>query len=71
MADKDHPPATVRSSMKAHLSVTAICRACDRYQLLDLTDLVRRGHEDTPLLELPLRCRCGSRAYTVVVRNVA
>ncbi len=58
---------TPRTSLAARVSVTAICRVCGHNQPLDLADLIARGHADTPLLALPLRCRCGERGFEVIV----
>ncbi|MBV8093808.1 MAG: hypothetical protein JO110_11340 [Acetobacteraceae bacterium] len=55
----EHRPVrwpTPRISLKAHVSVQAYCKHCTHVAALDLETLIRVGHGDTPLLELPLRC---------------
>jgi hypothetical protein len=47
---------TARTSLAANVNVTALCRHCSNRAPLDLAALIRAGHGDTPLLELPLRC---------------
>jgi hypothetical protein len=47
--------------------VHAACRTCDRITLLDLDRLATEGYADTPLIQLPLRCQCGSTNYGVAV----
>jgi len=47
--------------------VAALCLECERVRELSLKGFVANRHGDTPLAELPLRCRCGSRAFRVVV----
>ena len=58
--------ATVRSALAAHCLVAALCLKCDHVRDLDLEALVER-HGDTPLIRLPLRCRCGSRRCQIIV----
>jgi len=54
--------------MAAHLSVNAYCKHCSNKAPLDLAALIRAGHGNTPLLELPLRCsHCGETGHTVLV----
>lgn len=63
----DPTPATVASSLRAHVDVTVYCRVCRHSGPLDLEAMAERGHTDTPLLALPLRCRCGARSFEVRV----
>lgn len=58
---------TVRSALAARCKVAAICDACDHDRELDLNDLIARGHGDTALLALPLRCACGAAQFRMVV----
>jgi hypothetical protein len=59
---------TPRTSLAAHCSVTAMCKHCSNRATLDLETLIRAGHGDKPLLELPLRCsRCREFGHQVVV----
>jgi len=57
---------TVRSTRKHH-QVAAICRSCDRIRQLDLAALETAGHGNAPLIELRLRCACGSRDIQISV----
>jgi hypothetical protein len=53
-------------------TVQAYCQYCrhPKYRTLDLQKLIDRGHGDTPLLELPLRCvECGKRGHGIIVRG--
>jgi hypothetical protein len=50
--------------------VTAQCRRCQHERALDLASLAAGPHAGTPLIALPLRCRCGSRDYGVTVAIV-
>jgi hypothetical protein len=62
------PPPTPRTSLAAHLSVNAYCKHCSNRTTLDLPGLIRAGHGDTPLLDLPLRCaQCRRFGHEVVV----
>ena len=46
----------------------AVCRLCDRWNTLDLDDLIRRGFGDVPLIQLPLRCaECGEMDHKIIV----
>lgn len=47
--------------------VTAQCRRCQHETVLDLVALAAGPHADTPIVELPLRCRCGARDFGVTV----
>lgn len=48
-------------------AVSVSCNRCRRVVPLDLTDMVARGLGETPLAELPLRCRaCGSRSFGLI-----
>ena len=58
--------ATVRSALAAHCLVAALCLKCDHVRDLNLKALAER-HADTALISLPLRCRCGSRRWRIVV----
>jgi hypothetical protein len=51
--------------------VSAWCRACQHTVRLDLPALVGGGHGDVPLIQLPLRCRCGSDQFGVIVGAVS
>jgi hypothetical protein len=52
---------TPRTSVTAHVSVTAYCEHCSHGAPLDLEALIRAGHGDTALLALPLRCEACRR----------
>jgi hypothetical protein len=62
----DPPLPTVRTALAARCRVAALCLDCDRARDLDLKALAKH-HADTPLIRLPLRCRCGSRRYRIIV----
>ena len=57
---------TVSTALAAHCRVSAHCLDCERVQELNLEALAER-HGDTPLIRLPLRYRCGSRRYRIVM----
>ena len=64
----DPSPATVASSLAAHVRVFATCSHCHHDCELDLAALAAAGHGATALLALPLRCeQCGRRGHGVVV----
>lgn len=65
MTDSGFP--TVRTALAAGCNVAAICTDCGRDRELNLGDLIDRGHADTALLQLPLRCACGSARCRIVV----
>ena len=48
-------------------AVSAWCRACRHTVQLDQEALAAGGHGDVPLIHLPLRCRCGSDQFGVIV----
>jgi hypothetical protein len=52
-------------------SVSAWCDACQHTVRLDLPALVAGGHGSVPLIHLPLRCRCGSDRFGVIVGAVS
>lgn len=59
---------TPRTSLAAHLTVNAYCAHCANCSPLELAALIRSGHGDTPLLELPLRwTQCRRFGHTVLV----
>ena len=60
-------PLTVRAARAARCWVAVLCLECERARELDLRGFAASRHGDTPLAELPLRCRCGSRAFRVSV----
>ena len=62
----DQPLPTIRTALAAHCRVAALCLRCDHVRDLDLEALAER-YVDTALIRLPLRCRCGSRRYRIVV----
>ena len=51
--------------------VSAWCRACQHTVRLDLRALVAGGHGDVPLIHLPMRCRCGSDQFGIIVGEVS
>ena len=52
---------TVASNLAVGHDVWAICGRCNRARELDLAALAMAGYGNTPVIELPLRCECGSR----------
>jgi hypothetical protein len=40
---------------------------CDLHQRRDLSDLATQGFVHVQLIRLPLRCRCGSRKFRIIV----
>ena len=68
-ADANDLP-TPRSIPQGYV-VSAWCRACQHTVRLDLPALVAGGHGDVPLIHLPLRCRCGSDQFGVIVGAVS
>jgi hypothetical protein len=52
-------------------NVSTWCRACQHTVRLDLEALVAVGHGDVPFIHLPLRCRCGSDRFGVIVGAVS
>lgn len=59
---------TARTTLKAGLSLSAICQACQHGAEIDLAALIASGRGDVPLLDLRFRCaRCGSRDCQAVV----
>ena len=75
MTNPDGPLTQVtieRTSTPRHYTdvhrVDAVCRICDRWDMLDLDDLIRRGLGDVPLIQLPLRCaECGAMDHKIIV----
>ena len=65
--DPDRPLTTVGTAIAAECIVDALCLDCDHIRRLDLPAPTARGMQDTPLIRLPLRCRCGSRRCRVIV----
>jgi len=65
------PLPTVRTALAGYCLVDALCLECDRVRRLDLLALASNGYRDTPLIRLPLRCECGSRACRVIVSGQA
>jgi hypothetical protein len=63
--------ATVATALAAECRLHAICADCERVQQIDLQALVDAGWTRTPLVDLPLRCRCGSRRCSAVVSGRA
>ena len=47
--------------------MAALCLECDQLRELDLRGFAANRLAGTPLVELPLRCGCGSRAFRVTV----
>ena len=60
-------PATPRTTLKAKLKASAVCKACGHIAELDLHMLVAKGKGDVGLPDLPLRCRCGARGHRIIV----
>ena len=58
---------TVRSTRALKHEVYAACAVCHRSKQLDLKKLEAAGHGDVPLVELKLRCECGSRRTSITV----
>ena len=48
-----------------------LCRACQHTVRPDLPALVADGHGDVPLIHLPLRCRCGSDQFGIIVGAIS
>jgi hypothetical protein len=67
---RDDALPTPRSIPQGYV-VSAWCRACQRTVLLDLPALVAGGHGDVPLIQLPLRCRCGSDLFGIIVGAIS
>jgi hypothetical protein len=67
--DKIPPDApTVRTTIAADATLSAICRRCGRDADVDLAALERRGLGNVPLLALRLRCTaCGAADCGIVV----
>jgi len=63
----DGPPLTVRAARAARCRVVVQCLECDSAWELHLGAFAANRLAGTPLAELPLRCRCGSRAFRVTV----
>jgi len=63
----DGPLLTVRAARAARCRVAALCLECERVRELSLKGFAANRLGGTPLAELPLRCRCGSRAFRVSV----
>jgi hypothetical protein len=53
------------------MRLSAWCRACQHTVRLDLRALVAGGHGDVPLIHLPMRCRCGSDQFGIIVGAVS
>ena len=53
------------------MRLSAWCRACQHTVRLDLAGLVDGGHGDVPLIHLPLRCRCGSDQFGIIVGAIS
>lgn len=67
--DDDRPaPPTVRQTLLSGHGVVAVCRACDRIEQLDLLALISAEGGAVQLIELRLRCSCGSRAVAISVQ---
>jgi hypothetical protein len=58
-------------SMPPGYDVSAWCRACQHTVGLDVGALVTGGHGDVALIHLPLRCRCGSGEFGIIVGAVS
>jgi hypothetical protein len=63
----DAPLPTVRSALAAGCQVHAVCRTCDRIVRLDIGRLAGQDYAETPLIQLPRRCQCGSSNCGVAV----
>jgi hypothetical protein len=60
--------ATVQTALTAQRRVDALCLKCEHMRRLDLAHLAGRGHENTPLTRLPLRCTaCQASDFRVIV----
>ena len=71
LAATDTPPLTVRAAHAACRRVVVRCLECDSVWELQLRAFAANRLAGTPLAELPLRCRCGSRAFRVGVSGAA
>jgi hypothetical protein len=58
-------------NMPPGYAVSAWCRACQHTVQLDLAALAAGGHGDVALIHLPLRCRCGSGEFGIIVGAVS
>ena len=61
------PLPTVSSTLAVRHEVWATCAACSRSRPLDLAALQAAGWGSTALVDLPLRCQCGSRRVGITV----
>ena len=55
----------------AGYTASAWCRACQHTRRLDLGALTAGGHGNVPLVHLPLRCRCGSDQFGIIVGAIS
>ena len=64
----DHGLPTPRSTLRndSGAQVLVWCKACGHQAEADLEKLVAEGRGDVPLIHLPFRCRCGSRATGII-----
>lgn len=58
-------------SMPPGYDVNAWCRKCQHTVRLDLAALIANGHGDVLLVNLPLRCRCGSPQFGIIVGAIS
>ena len=58
---------TIRSTHESGHNVLVRCTRCDRATPLDLPGLIVAGRGELALVELPMRCACGSRKRTITV----
>ncbi len=58
---------TPRIYARMCLRVTARCGKCQRVLPLDLAQLATGPQADTPLIELPLQCKCGASGHNLII----
>ena len=66
----DSDPPTVNDAIRARLRVLGWCNSCDHSHTINLGALVRRGHGETQLIRLKLKCsECGSSNCRAIVNG--
>jgi hypothetical protein len=65
----NRPPLTVWGALESGCRVDAVCSDCQNIRRLDLAKLADEGRADVPLIELPLRCICGSKRSRIIVSD--
>nr|WP_321986100.1 hypothetical protein [uncultured Lichenicoccus sp.] len=65
--DDVQPLPTIRITHESGHNVLVRCNRCDRATPLDLPSLIAAGRGEVALVELPMRCSCGSWERTITV----